>query len=61
MPGSTTSKLSIIKPKPVVKCGEECDCCGCEEACWCVARGLWPLTTTNRQTIDLGMRRWASL
>ncbi|KAK8436802.1 hypothetical protein IWX49DRAFT_286959 [Phyllosticta citricarpa] len=41
MPGSTTSssKLSILKPKPaVVKCGEECDCCGCEEACWCVVQ-----------------------
>lgn len=38
MPGSTTSSIkSIIKPKPTTMgCGEECDCCGCEESCWCV-------------------------
>ncbi|KAF2798627.1 hypothetical protein K505DRAFT_371606 [Melanomma pulvis-pyrius CBS 109.77] len=36
MPGSTISSVtSIIKPKPV-SCGEECDCCGCDESCWCV-------------------------
>lgn len=38
MPGSTTSSIkSIIKPKPTTMgCGEECDCCGCDESCWCV-------------------------
>lgn len=38
MPASTTSSItSIVKPKPIsTSCGEECDCCGCDESCWCV-------------------------
>ncbi|KAH9868087.1 hypothetical protein IAQ61_007394, partial [Plenodomus lingam] len=36
MPASAASSISsIVKPKPV-SCGESCDCCGCEESCWCV-------------------------
>ncbi|KAH9862966.1 hypothetical protein J1614_010695 [Plenodomus biglobosus] len=36
MPASVASSTSIIvKPKPVA-CGESCDCCGCDESCWCI-------------------------
>jgi hypothetical protein len=37
MPASVASSVaSIIKPNPAPKCGESCDCCGCDESCWCV-------------------------
>ncbi|RYN17988.1 hypothetical protein AA0113_g8540 [Alternaria arborescens] len=36
MPASVASSVStIIKPSPAPKCGESCDCCGCDESCWC--------------------------
>ncbi|KNG46413.1 gluconate 5-dehydrogenase [Stemphylium lycopersici] len=35
MPASVASSVSsIIKPTPAPKCGESCDCCGCDESCW---------------------------
>ncbi|KAF7443273.1 hypothetical protein A1F94_012638 [Pyrenophora tritici-repentis] len=37
MPASVASSVStIIKPAPITKCGESCECCGCDESCWCI-------------------------
>ncbi|RMZ68009.1 gluconate 5-dehydrogenase [Pyrenophora seminiperda CCB06] len=37
MPATVASSIStIVKPAPITKCGESCECCGAEESCWCI-------------------------
>lgn len=36
MPPSTTSSVSSIVKPVQTSCGEDCQCCGIGESCWCV-------------------------